>query len=120
LAFLRADWDITKAGPLKPKVTKIGSGLSQRQAAKVLGVDEGTVRNRLRNNCADNAQQLRSPMGGGKSATAPPKPIAKSEGDKERERREKALQKSKLTARLPPSIPQTPRNMGINYLIVVE
>lgn len=38
----------------------IEGGLSQRQAAKELGVAEGTVRNDLRNNSAEGAQKLRT------------------------------------------------------------
>jgi transposase len=38
-----------------------GAGLSQRQAAKLLGVSEGTVRNDVRNDYAENAQELRNP-----------------------------------------------------------
>lgn len=34
--------------------------MSQRAAAKVLGVAEGTIRNDLRNSCAENAQELRA------------------------------------------------------------
>ena len=37
----------------------IAAGMSQRQAAKALGVAEGTVRNDLRNNSAKSAQKLR-------------------------------------------------------------
>jgi hypothetical protein len=35
-------------------------GMSQRQAAKLLGVAEGTIRNDLRNNNAKSAQELRT------------------------------------------------------------
>jgi N6-adenosine-specific RNA methylase IME4 len=38
----------------------IEAGLSQRQAAKVLGVDEGTVRNDLRKNSAEGAENPRT------------------------------------------------------------
>lgn len=45
----------------KEKAKKlIGSGLSQRQAAKVLGVDESTVRADLRKNPAENAEKSRT------------------------------------------------------------
>ena len=38
----------------------VKGGMSQRQAAKTLGVAEGTVRNDLRNNSAESAQKLRT------------------------------------------------------------
>jgi len=38
----------------------VDAGMSQRQAAKVLGVSEGTMRNDLRNSYAENAQKLRT------------------------------------------------------------
>ncbi len=38
----------------------VDSGMSQRQVAKLLGVDEGTVRNDLRKDYAKNAQELRT------------------------------------------------------------
>jgi DNA invertase Pin-like site-specific DNA recombinase len=38
----------------------VDGGLSQREAAKVLGVSEGTVRNDLRNDFAESAQELRA------------------------------------------------------------
>jgi hypothetical protein len=49
-----------KAKVLIKPVEEGGSGLSRRQAAKVLGVNEGTVRNDLRNNSADNAEKIRA------------------------------------------------------------
>jgi hypothetical protein len=44
---------------LTTPISEGGQGLSQRQAAKVLGVDEGTIRNDLRNNSAENAEKFR-------------------------------------------------------------
>jgi len=39
----------------------IESGMSQRQVAKVLGVNEKTIRNDTRNNSAESAEKVRSP-----------------------------------------------------------
>ena len=38
----------------------VDAGMSQRQAAVVLGVNEKTVRNDLRNNSAENAEEVRT------------------------------------------------------------
>jgi transposase len=42
------------------KARLIAGGMSQRQAAKVLGVSEGTIRNDVRNDYAKSAQELRT------------------------------------------------------------
>jgi transposase len=51
----------------RPKWSLIESGVSQRKAAKLLGVSEGTVRNDMRDNSAENAEKLRSQYRSGRS-----------------------------------------------------
>ena len=52
-----AEW---AAAQSEIKRLKLLINLLERRAAKVLGVAEGTVRNDLRNNNAENAQELRT------------------------------------------------------------
>jgi len=51
---------LTVAARRETAAKLIEGGMSQRQAAKVLGVDEGTVRNDLRKNSAENAEKPRT------------------------------------------------------------
>jgi N6-adenosine-specific RNA methylase IME4/DNA-binding CsgD family transcriptional regulator len=51
---------LTVAARRQTAAKLVESGMSQRQAAKALGVAEGTVRNDLRNNSAESAQKLRA------------------------------------------------------------
>jgi hypothetical protein len=49
-----------KAKVLTAPISEGGSGMSNYQAAKVLGVSEGTVRNDLRKNYEENSQRIRN------------------------------------------------------------
>ena len=50
-------------------ITMVESGISQRQAAKLLGVDEGTIRNDVRKDSAKNAEKVRTPPATGSAET---------------------------------------------------
>jgi 16S rRNA G966 N2-methylase RsmD len=52
---------LTVAARQEAAVKLVESGMSQRQAAKLLGVAEGTIRNDVRKSSAESAQQLRTP-----------------------------------------------------------
>jgi transposase len=58
----------------------VRSGMSQRQAAKVLGVDESTVRADLRDNPAENAEESRTPATRTRQANEKKRKAAAREG----------------------------------------
>jgi transposase len=51
---------LTVAARRETAAKLVEGGMSQRQAAKALGVDEGTVRGDLRKNSADGAEKSRT------------------------------------------------------------